>query len=66
MHVGLLVEIIAVLADVLELGENGGVVAAPAVLRQPAVPLTIPQHDTLQDMVHMFDGSVECDEPLRS
>mgnify|MGYP001406757867 CR=1 FL=1 len=49
MHVGLLVEIIAVLADVLELGEYGGVVAAPAVLRQPAVPLTTPQYDTLQD-----------------
>ena len=41
MDVRLLVQVVAVLADVVQGGEDGGVVAAPALVGHPSIPLTV-------------------------
>ena len=40
VYVWLLVEVVAVLADVVQRGVDGGVIPPPALVRHPAVPLT--------------------------
>ena len=40
MDVGLLVEVVAVLADVVQGGVDGGIIPAPTLVRHPAIPLT--------------------------
>jgi len=40
VDVGLLVEVVAVLADVVQGGVDGGVIPAPTLVRHPAIPLT--------------------------
>ena len=40
MDVWIFVEVVAVLADVVQRGVDGGVIPPPALVRHPAVPLT--------------------------
>ena len=40
MNVRLFVEVVAVLTDVVQGGEDGGVVPAPALVRHPSIPFT--------------------------
>jgi len=40
VNVGLLVEVVTVLADVIQGGVDGWVIPTPALVRHPSIPLT--------------------------